>query len=85
MRIETEIIKTIYAVMTNGHDFISRGLKVNSERQEKESQDIVFQRRVEEERAMIIPTYNIRGKLPEYPRGFEEYRKSKRKRIDLIV
>jgi hypothetical protein len=64
--------RTSYAMMTQGYDFITRG--INAGRPSKESKEAIAEREAEEERKTISPTsesrmqttYNSKGQLIQY-------------------
>lgn len=83
------IERTTYAIMTQ-HDFITKG--INAGRPSKESQDARTEMEREEEKRTIVPIYNSRGKIIEYPEqnqryveNYREFLKNNQKHINIIA
>jgi hypothetical protein len=62
----SSIESATYSIMSHGHSFITKGL--NAGKPSKESQEAIIEREREEEKRRIIPIYNSRGKIIEYPK-----------------
>lgn len=55
------IEKTTYAIMANGFDFISKWF--NAGKPSKESEEAIFEEKLEEERKKVTPLYDTQGKI----------------------
>ncbi len=66
-----DAIRTSYAIMTNGFDFVMRGL--NAGKRSKESVDAEIEMQREEEKKKIIPIYDSRKKIIDYHKEHAEY------------
>lgn len=58
------IESTTYSLMAHGYSFIAKGL--NAGKQSKESEEARIEKEREEEKRIVIPLYNSRGKIIRY-------------------
>jgi hypothetical protein len=65
------IESTTYAIMAYGHSIISKGL--NAGKPSKEFEEARIEQEREEERSMVIPIYDSRGKIVGQSEGNRRY------------